>query len=236
MLFRSRKVPDPVLPLIALYAAGNAHQAILGLEEAQTMYQEALEVAATLPRPWSLLMVSRLCANRALAGDREAAHRYVLEAVELRNASPARLMWLDFARHHETEALLWGGEEKLAREDARCLRERVGGNRRFNLVHLRMLAVLDEWDGENEKALASLHEAEALAEEIGLPGELWQIWAALGELHERRGEPEEARDAFSRAASIVERLAGEIEGEALKEAFLSAPQVRRVQEATARKT
>jgi tetratricopeptide (TPR) repeat protein len=232
----ARELPDPVLPLLALYAAGNAYQAILGLEEAQTMYQEALEVAATLPRPWSLLMVSRLCANRALAGDREAAHRYALEAVELRNASPARLMWLDFARHHETEALLRDGKEKLAREDARCLRERVGGNRRFNLVHLRMLAVLDEWDGENEKALARLHEAEALAEEIGLPGELWQIWAALGELHERRGEPEEARDAFSRAARIVERLAGDIEDESLKGAFLSAPQPRRVQEATARKT
>ena len=43
----ARKLPDPVLPLIALYAAGNAHQAMLGLEEARTMYQEvAGDVAA----------------------------------------------------------------------------------------------------------------------------------------------------------------------------------------------
>jgi hypothetical protein len=41
--------------------------------------------------------------------------------------------------------------------------------------------------------------------------------------------------AFSRAATIVERLAGEIEDEALKEGFLSAPQLRHVLEATARK-
>ena len=64
---------------------------------------------------------------------------------------------------------------------------------------------------------------------------LWQVWAAIGELHEQRGEPEEASDASSRAAGIVERLAGEIEDEALKEGFLSAPQLRRVLETSARK-
>ena len=231
----TRKVPDPVLPLIALYAAGNAHQAMLGLEEAQTTYREALEIADTLPRPWRLLMISRLCANRALAGDREAAHRYALDSVGIRDAAPARLMWLDFVRHHEIEALLRGGEEKLAREDVKRLGERVGGNRRFRLVYLRMLAVLAEWDGQTGEALARLQEARTLAEEIGLPGELWQIWAARGELHEQRGEPEEAHGAFFRAAGIVERLAGEIEDEALKEGFLSAPHLRRVLEASAHK-
>ena len=150
--------------------------------------------------------------------------------------SPARLMWLDFVRHHETEALLWGGDEKLAREEVERFGERVGGNRRFHLVHLRMLAVLAEWDGLTKEALVRLQEAGTLAREIGLPGELWQIWAAIGELYEQRGEPEEARGASSRAASIVERLAGEIEDEALKQAFLSAPQLRRVLETSARRT
>ena len=98
-----------------------------------------------------------------------------------------------------------------------------------------MLAVLAEWDGQTGEALAYLQEARTLAEEIGLPGELWQIWAARGELHEQRGEPEEAHGAFSRAAWIVERLAGEIEDDALKEGFLSAPQLRGVLEASARK-
>ena len=180
-------------------------------------------------------MVSRLCANRALAGDREAAHRYALDSVGIRDAAPARLMWLDFVRHHEIEALLRGGEEKLAREDGKRLGERVGGNRRFRLVYLRMLAVLAEWDGHTGEALTRLQEARTLAEEIGLPGELWQIWAARGELHEQRGEPEEAHGAFFRAAGIVERLAGEIEDEALKEGFLSAPPLRRVLEASAHK-
>jgi tetratricopeptide (TPR) repeat protein len=232
----ARTLPDPVLPLIALYAAGNAHQAMLGLEEARTMYRDSLEVAATLPRPWSLLMVSRLCANRALAGDREAAHRYALDSVRIRDAAPARLMWLDFVRHHETEALLRGSDEKLAREEVERLGERVEGNRRFRLIHLRMLAVLATWDGRTREALARLQEASTLAQEIGLPGELWQIWSAIGEVYEQREEPEEASDAFSRAVQIVERLAGAIEDEALKQSFLSAPQLGRVLEATARRT
>ena len=226
----ARKLPNPVLPLLALLSLGNAYQAVLGLEKAQTMYREALEIADTLPRPWRFLMVSSLCANRALAGDWEAAHRYALESVELRDAAPTRLMRLDFVRHHETEALLRGGEEELAREDARRLGGRVGGNRRFRLVHLRMLAVLDGWDGESGEALARLREAEVLAEEIGLPGELWQIWAALGGLHEQRGEPEEARGAISQAARLLEELAGEIEDESMREDFLSAPPVRTVLE------
>ena len=94
--------------------------------------------------------------------------------------------------------------------------------------------MLAEWDGQTGEALTHLQEARALAEEIGLPGELWQIWAALGELHEQRGEPEEAHSAFSRAARIVERLAAEIEDDTLKEGFLSAPQPRRVLEVSAR--
>jgi ATP/maltotriose-dependent transcriptional regulator MalT len=226
----ARKLPEPGLLHIALYALGNAHQAVLRLQEARTLYREGSEIADALPRPWSSRMVSRLCANRALAGDWEAAYRYALESVEIRDAAPSHLMVLDFARHHETEAMLRGGDEQLAREDARRLGERVGGNRRFRLVHLRMLAVLARWDGENGEALARLHEAKNLAEELGLPGELWQIWAAVGELYEQRGEREEAHGAFSRAARIVETLAEGIEDEALKEGFLSAPQIRSVLE------
>jgi tetratricopeptide (TPR) repeat protein len=225
----ARKLPDPILPLISLFSLGNVYQAMLGLDEAQTAYQEALEFAEAVPRPWRLVF-AKLCANRALAGDWEAAHRYALEAMEVRDAAPSRLMLMDFVRHYETEALLRGGDEELAREDAKRLGERVGENRRFRLVHLRMLAALARWDGDDEEELERLREAEALAEEIGLPGELWQIRAVLGELHDRRGEPEEARDAYRRSARIVERLAGEIADEALKEGFLSAPPIRRVLE------
>ena len=226
----ARKLPNPVLLLLALYAAGNAHQAILRLEEAHPMYQEALEIADAIARPWESPMVTRLCANRALAGDREAAHRYALESVGIRDAVPARLVWLDFVRYHETEALLRGGNEELAREDVKRLGERVGGNRRFRLVHLRMLAVLSRWNGKRDEAIAYLREAQVLAEQIGLPGELWQIRTDLGELHKEQGERDAAQVAFNRAAGTLRTLIEKITDEGLREGFLDAPLVRRVLE------
>jgi tetratricopeptide (TPR) repeat protein len=217
----ARKLRYPMAICMALTALGHTLQSMLALEEAHAAYLEALAVTESIPLPpWKILIVSGLCANRALVGDWEAARRYALEAVEIRDAAP---MWMykDFERHHETEALLRSGEERLAREDTRRLGERVGQNRRFHLVHLRMLAVLDRWDGDTERAIRHLQEAEALAEEIGLPSELWQVEASMGELHEERGEPEEARGAFARA--IVRELADKIGDEALREGFLGAP-------------
>jgi hypothetical protein len=73
-----------------------------------------------------------------------------------------------------------------------------------------------------------LREAEELAEKTGLPKELWQIQGKIGELHEQRGQPEEARQVYSLAARTLRMLAGKIGDEELKEGFLSAPRVRRV--------
>jgi hypothetical protein len=73
-----------------------------------------------------------------------------------------------------------------------------------------------------------LREAGALAEKIGLPGELWQVRCKIGELHERRREVEEARTAFSLASQTLRMLAGNIGDEELREGFLSAPRVRGV--------
>ena len=73
-----------------------------------------------------------------------------------------------------------------------------------------------------------LREAEALAEKIGLPRELWQIQSKIGELHEQRGQTEEARERSLMAAQTLRMLAGKIGDEELREGFLSAPRVRRV--------
>ena len=98
------------------------------------------------------------------------------------------------------------------------------------MSHLRALAVLSEWEGDTERALGRLRKAEALAEEIGLPGELWQIGARIGEIHERRGEAGEAHQSFSRAAHVLKDLAARIKDEGLREGFLAAPRVLRVLE------
>ena len=106
--------------------------------------------------------------------------------------------------------------------------ERARTNERDRIAYLRTLAVLSEWKGDGKSALGHLHDAEALAEKIGLPGELWQIRAKIGEICERRGAANEAHEAFSRAAQTLKTLAQKIADEELKKGFLSAPRARRV--------
>jgi hypothetical protein len=79
--------------------------------------------------------------------------------------------------------------------------------------------------------LEHLQEARESAEEIGLPGELWQIEASLGELHEELGDRDEAHRSYSRAAEIVRRLAGGIQNRELRQRFLSATLVQSVLDA-----
>jgi tetratricopeptide (TPR) repeat protein len=122
----------------------------------------------------------------------------------------------------ETEALLRGGDAELAREDAYRWGELVGHIPRYRLAHVRSLAMLAEWDGRREQAIAHLEEANALAEEIGLPGEQWQILARLGELYQSSGDAKRMREAFEQAAEIVQALAAKIDDQGLRAGFLAA--------------
>src|SRR5215204_914193 len=226
----SRKVQHPGA-ILMLTVLGSTLRTTLGLEDAHAALLEALAAAgAKLPRVWKTTAISKLCTLQALAGDQEAAQRYALEAMAIRTAAPARLIFFDFERHYETEVLLRSREESFVREEVRRLGESVGQNKRFRLVHLRMLTTLPRWDGDIGGALVHLREAEGLAQEIGLPGELWQIRAALGELHEECGDEAPAREAFLRAAQTLRSLAGRIDEPALRASFLAAPQVRHVLE------
>ena len=77
----------------------------------------------------------------------------------------------------------------------------------------------------------SEHEQAAmLANEIGLPGGLWQIEVALGDLYTSSGEMEQAYQTFVRAGAMVQGLAERIEDEELRTNFLAAPAVQRVVE------
>ena len=129
-----------------------------------------------------------------------------------------------------TEALLRGGDVTLAQEHLGRLGTRNGDGRRDRIQYLQAYAGLARWEGHQEQALSYLEEARVLAEEIGLPGELWHVQAALGDLYQSRGEQMPAGQACAQAATIVQELAGEIEDEALRTNFLAAPQVRRVLE------
>jgi DNA-binding SARP family transcriptional activator/tetratricopeptide (TPR) repeat protein len=217
----ARKAQDTYLLAINLDRLGRAYEALLNLEEARAAYEEPLSKQF---EPWSS---ARLCVVAALSENWEEAYTHAKTANE---DGIFFNQLLSIHVHYEVEALLRGGDEWLAREEVRRFAERAQTNERDRIAYLRSLAILDEWAGDSERATVNLLEAEELTEKLELPGELWRIRAALGELYERRGEAVEARAAFSRAAQTLGLLAQKIGDEELREGFLSAPQARRVLE------
>jgi hypothetical protein len=131
---------------------------------------------------------------------------------------------------YETEALLRGGDDDLARAEVDRLGKIVGNNKRFRLPWLRSLAVLARWDGDPDQAIIQLQAAAALAREIGLPGEEWSILAALGTLYADQGDEMNAQLARQASAGIILDLAETIDEENLRSGFLAAAPVRAVVE------
>jgi DNA-binding SARP family transcriptional activator/tetratricopeptide (TPR) repeat protein len=204
---------------------GRAYEALLDLEEARKVHEEALELSRAQGPLYEVYSSMRLCGVAALSGDWEEAYAHAKRAHEGKTS----LHILDgFYLHHQVEALLRGGDEGSAREEARRFANRAKVNERERVAYLCSRANLGEWEGDTQRAIDHLHEARTLAEKFGVPGELWQIQSRLGELHERRGEIEEAREAFARAEQTLRALAGKIRDEKLREAFLSALWVRSV--------
>jgi tetratricopeptide (TPR) repeat protein len=205
---------------------GSVYQAVQQWQEARSTLEEALAVAETLDlRSLRVLAFSQLCMNCALIGEWEQAYRYALEAIAARRNSGMALILYDFSRQYETEALLRGGDESQAREAMQRLGERVGPSPRLRLPYLQSLAVLSAWEGHREQAIGHLRQAAGLAADIGLPGEQWQIQAALGALYEAGGEPAQARTAYGEAATIIGGLAEGITDETRRARFLAGPQI-----------
>ena len=217
---RAREVRDAFLLGANLGRLGDACIPLLNLEEARAAYEEAVERGH-----YGALSPARLSAVAALSGNWEDALVHARRAHEYDTfLNPLLSVYL----HHGAEALLRGGDEDIARVEVHRLAERARTNQRDLMSYLRSLAVMSEWEDDMEQAVNHLRKAEAIAEDIAPPGELWQIQNRIGELYERRGEAGEAREAFSRAAQTVRDLAERIKNKQLRENFLSAPQVHRV--------
>ena len=220
-----RKAQNPSYMWHNLDHLGRAYEALLGLEEARRVHEEALKLGGLLGPQYEVFSSIRLCAVAALSEDWEEAYALALRAHQNKSS-------LDVLKglylHYEVEALLRGGYQRRAREEIHRFADRTETNERERIAYLRSLAVLSESEGDTHRTLDHLHEAHALAQKIGLPGELWQIQSSLGELYDKRGEEGKAREAFSRAAQTLRELARKIGDEELREGFLSASQVRRV--------
>ena len=212
-----------------LTALGGTYQALQQWEEAQAPLEEAVAVAEALDiRPPRVPALARLCMNCAVAGEWQAAYHYAVQAIAVRESVDAALLSFDFYSHYETEALLHGGDESQARAEVQRLGERVGPNRRFRLPYLRSRARLSAWDGQSKQAIGHLREAARLAADLGLPGEQWQIQAALASLYEAGGEPAQAHTAWASAARTIHGLAEGIGDETSRSRFLAGPQIQPV--------
>jgi tetratricopeptide (TPR) repeat protein len=165
------------------------------------------------------IVAAELCADYALVGQWREAQAYARQALE----APFNSLLHGGLNHwYETEALLRGGEVELAQADVQQFGEHFGDNRRYQIPYLRCLAVLARWKGNISQAIAHLEEAHTVAEEIGLPGEQWQILAALAELYQLEGEEARAREALGQAAQIVQALSSKLDDEELRARFLAA--------------
>jgi DNA-binding SARP family transcriptional activator/tetratricopeptide (TPR) repeat protein len=221
----ARKAQNPVVLWHNLDHLGRAYEALLDLTRARSVREEMLEVAAQAGPLYEAFTSTRLCKVAVLSEDWEGAYAHIRRAHEVGTSFD---VFDGLYLHYAFEALLRGGSESRAREEVRLFGERAKGNERDRLAYLRCLAILSEFKGDTKRALDRLRGAEALAEKIGLPGELWQIQCKIGELHERCRQTEEARAAFSRAAQTLRMLAEKVGDEKLREDFLSAAWVHRV--------
>jgi tetratricopeptide (TPR) repeat protein len=161
--------------------------------------------------------LAALCAVHALGGDWDQAAEFARQAIQAR--SDKSLKPFALTSWYETEALLRGGDGDLARAEVERLAGIVGTNKRNELILLRSQAVLAQWDGDSDQAIAYLQAALALSQEIGLPGEAWPILGVLGGLFAERGEEVKARQAYQDAAVIIHRLADTIDDDELREGF-----------------
>ncbi|MCC7360315.1 MAG: AAA family ATPase [Anaerolineales bacterium] len=205
-----------LVSLLNLLILGAVHRATLDMTAAQAVHLEAAKLIEATPSALLAEMAAaELCADFALAGAWPEAGRYAREALASRQYDAVPLLvsphWL------ETEALLRCGEVDQAREDARRWGKLVGHLPRYRLAHLRSQAVLAGWEGDQKRAIALFEEAQALAEDIGLPGEQWPILAALAQLYPEAAQRQAAKDE---AAQIITHLAAQIEADEVLAGFL----------------
>lgn len=216
---------------ISLTTLGRVYRSLMDVPAALAAHLEALELNKVQQTPWIEMISDELCTDYALAGNWVEAHIYAQQA--LNNRRDSLYLYIGLAHWHKTEALVRAGDMAYALEEVKHFAERIGNNgssQRHRIPYLRSLAVLAMSRGKLDKAAQHLREAVALAEDMGLPGELWSLLAALGELCLARGEQEQARDAFKRAAAIVQKLAEKMEDDGMRASFLESPQVLRVLE------
>ena len=219
-----------ITPLLVLILTewGNVCRAMLAPEVAKIAHSEAFtRCEGTMPPHYLGWIAGELCADCVVAEQWQQAYTYALKAAAARDTT---IIFGGVARWYEIAALLWGGSANQAEEEVRRFGEGMNNDGRSAVHYLRSLAVLALFQGEIVAAIRHLEEATRVAEEMGLPGELWVMCVELGELYQKQGDESQVDQTFARAARIIRTLAGTLQDHQQRTTFLSAPLVQRVLE------
>jgi predicted ATPase len=215
-----------LLLCLCLSALGRVRRALMDPVAAYALHREAMSIFPTdVPALVLEMLSAELCADCAIAGEWAEAQAYATQALLYRSNST--FLYGSLTRWYETEILVRTGYNKRAIADAEQLGGLIAQCPRYRIPYLRMQGVLALWRGEFEQTHLYLQEAVEMAEEIGLPGELWSIEVARGELYLAQGDRTQARAAFGHARKIVYALAAKIEDGLVRAKFLATPQVQR---------
>jgi hypothetical protein len=76
-----------------------------------------------------------------------------------------------------------------------------------------------------------LQQALTLAQTIGNPTQLWKTHLALGRLHAAARQPEQARQAYRVARTVIERVKAQVQNPGLRASLESSPLLQQVYEA-----
>jgi DNA-binding SARP family transcriptional activator/predicted ATPase len=223
------KVGVPIMVALSLSTWGAVQRTVMALEPAKVTLSRVL--TESVPAGYVDFPLGEMCALQAMTGDWSRANDYARQTLGSRKDET--LLPMSLTGWYEAEALLRGGDGDLAQAEVERLSKLVGDNKRYQIPLFRSQAVLAQWNGDAEQAIAHLQTALTLAQEIGLPGEEWSVLAALSELHAAQGQQGQARKASTAAAGIIVRLADTIDDEELRAGFLAAEAIGRVLKASA---
>jgi tetratricopeptide (TPR) repeat protein len=203
------------MTVLAKITLANVLRGLFQLDPASRLLEEIL--ALQPPQSVALRAAVDLCAVHALRQDWASA-RELLGAGPLQ-AHPlflaGRCLWL------EAEALLHAGDAERARDYVADWGRAIGDNPRAGLDYARATATVLSFQGQPAQAVEVLQRAERSAASLDLPGEHWQILAALARALEGAGDTSAAREARDQARTVVNGLAATLGDETARQTFLN---------------
>jgi predicted ATPase len=189
----------------ALNIRGAVYRARGAFDQAQADHETARSRFSDLSfELLSPIIAVHLCADCALAGDRDAALEYARQSLVLED-----LTWLwnwfdtGFCYHHVVQTLARAGDTAQAQEALERYQKATGDNPRYRLPYLQARAALAKATDREDEAVDSLQEALDLARALGLPRQKRAVLAALADVEEGRGNEETAAALRRQAQEIT---------------------------------